>query len=1076
MGWQKPYVPIIKKKGFDPAPAAGKIPLYADAKANPRVVGTTAYEEFWDEQIDRCINGYDTGGIHIPGRFYWYLNFNVLTGLKGPMYPFFVDLDYEFFTLVEYVKKNRKTGIIAPKARRKGLSEKAKTILSHGLRFTEGYRGAITAGLDTYQTGLRKKFDAAEAKFHDELRLNVLKDNDKMYHVGYERQDPIGGYIEDGYGGRLSFETMYDDPAKLEGEYFHDVILEESGQYKLMGRVFGSIKPALEFGSQMLGTFYIYGCVCAGTKVWDNSGNLVNIENLKQEDGILGFDGAQVSKESITYMQPPAEKECVRITTNTGRTLECSEDHPILWSHKGFLRGPHNKLERKKAVKFVEAKNIKPFDQVATIESVPIYGTKKMWEPRLVGWLIGDGSYGFDKTPVLSGCDNEINDYVLKNFDSVIEKSHLTKDLKFYQETRIKGICQKLRDLGIYGQTKLKKRLPLDIQSYRKEDICELLGGFFDADGSVNANNGGFKIVLTASSYDLLFETQLLLQKIGIHCSIDKVKATPNSGKGGTNDYYKLNISDGRSVIAFHEQIYFKLRYKQEKLEQITEWFKNKGLVVRGGVEQIMRKGVPGLRFERVVSVEPIGMQRIYNLTAWNTHTYIANGIVTHNTGGNILSTSKDFKEFYDQSDSYGLERFWVPGTRLYYPFFGNKEQDYEVDPDTEERFDTIPNLRHLKDYQRIGCEDIKAAEEYILKKRVFLSKLPNKKRLKEHNQFYPLTIEEAFTSGGSNNFNDEKIYGRLFEIEGDKNCFKPMIYSWAMERGDDNVVRRAQPLSVIARPAKPNDPESFIVWEYQSPRPDMMDLDIGGLDSYNQDQTQTQNSLGAMIVQRQGNKVNLIDDGIHNARYPVCLYYQRPARKEMFYDICLMIAVRYGLKRNVMCSAEQDFVIDYFVKNGGVQYLSPRPKSYDSPKSQQMHKYGAKMTGYSKPLILGVVQSWVEDYVQYCNFPALLRDLLAYDEEYVGTDWDSVDALALAEMRCEDMKTRPRKAHDMDEDFDEAKWKFDNQGNAILVSTPDEKPKRVAQSGEMSGGWKSGFSYEEKENDALDDIYNSTL
>lgn len=703
MAFQKPYVPLTKKRGFNPAPVAGNIPIYADSKTNPRVITTTAYSEFWDEQFDRCINGYTTAGLYIPGRYYFYLNFVVLQGLRGPTYPMYVDLDLEYYLLVEYVKRLRKTGIISPKARRKGLSEKGQTILSHGIRFIEGYRGAITAGLDTYQVGLRKKFDAAQAKFHDELRLNVLKDNEKMFHIGYERKDPIGGFVDDGYGGRLSFETMYDDPKKLEGEYFHDVIYEESGQYKLLSQTFESIKPALEFGSQMIGTSYIYG------------------------------------------------------------------------------------------------------------------------------------------------------------------------------------------------------------------------------------------------------------------------------------------------------------------------------------------------------------------------------------TGGNILSTCKDFKEFWDAAEAYGLERFWVPGNRFYYPFYGNKNEEYLIDPDSGKKIDAIPNLRHLKREQRIGCEDIAAAKQYILEKRIEYSKLPNKKKLKEHNQNYPLTIEEAFTSGGSNNFNDEKIYSRLFDIEGELNNYRRVILDWKYEVDRDGIKKRVIPLEVEARPAKKGDPESHIIYVYQDPRRDIIDLDIGGVDGYNQDQTQTGSSLGSMVVLRQGNKVNLEKEGIHYAEYPVCLYYQRPARKEMFYEICLKISVWYRLRRNTMCNAEQDFVIDYYLKNDGRSFLSPRPKAFDSPKSQQVHKLGAKMTGYSKPLILGVVQSWVEDHVMFCVFVLILRDLLAYDEEYVGTDWDSVDALAYAKMRIDDMRTRPRKSSDLSEsDLNEPKWKFDKDGNAILIENVEEKTKKIKHGEKLegTGGWRPGYRYD----DEKDNISKKTL
>ena len=103
-------------------------------------------------------------------------------------------------------------------------------------------------------------------------------------------------------------------------------------------------------------------------------------------------------------------------------------------------------------------------EQVGIIDEIPFFGTKEMWEPRFVGWLIGDGSYGLDKTPRLSNCDDEINRYVLTHFDTSGDRvPRKTKDGKTYRETRVKGICQKLRALGIYGQTKKNKRLPINI-------------------------------------------------------------------------------------------------------------------------------------------------------------------------------------------------------------------------------------------------------------------------------------------------------------------------------------------------------------------------------------------------------------------------------------------------------------------------------------------------------------------------------------------------------------------------------------------------------------------------------------
>ena len=62
------YVPHIKGIGFSPSPVAGNIPKWADSYNYPKVRGTPAWNEFWEEQLNYCLNGYDTGGVHISGR------------------------------------------------------------------------------------------------------------------------------------------------------------------------------------------------------------------------------------------------------------------------------------------------------------------------------------------------------------------------------------------------------------------------------------------------------------------------------------------------------------------------------------------------------------------------------------------------------------------------------------------------------------------------------------------------------------------------------------------------------------------------------------------------------------------------------------------------------------------------------------------------------------------------------------------------------------------------------------------------------------------------------------------------
>lgn len=157
-----------------------------------------------------------------------------------------------------------------------------------------------------------------------------------------------------------------------------------------------------------------------------------------------------------------------------------------------------------------------------SISELNIFGDKSLFDARFVGMLIGDGSYGFDKTPVFSNCDDELNEYVYSKYDAVTESSYITKIGKTYKETRIKGITRQLREIGIYGQTKTNKRLPVDFLLLNKEDAANLIGGLFDTDGCVVNDGKRVRAFLTQSSEVMLYQVETLLLKFGVRCNIRK--------------------------------------------------------------------------------------------------------------------------------------------------------------------------------------------------------------------------------------------------------------------------------------------------------------------------------------------------------------------------------------------------------------------------------------------------------------------------------------------------------------------------------------------------------------------------
>lgn len=86
----------------------------------------------------------------------------------------------------------------------------------------------------------------------------------------------------------------------------------------------------------------IHGCVRYGTKISLPNGEEVEIQKLKTGDIVLSFD--EVKKEfknskilSVIKQEITNKLKWVALTFETGKTLVCTEDHPILTSNRGWV-------------------------------------------------------------------------------------------------------------------------------------------------------------------------------------------------------------------------------------------------------------------------------------------------------------------------------------------------------------------------------------------------------------------------------------------------------------------------------------------------------------------------------------------------------------------------------------------------------------------------------------------------------------------------------------------------------------------------------------------------------------------
>jgi DNA polymerase family A/LAGLIDADG-like domain len=139
-------------------------------------------------------------------------------------------------------------------------------------------------------------------------------------------------------------------------------------------------------------------------------------------------------------------------------------------------------------------------------------------------------------------------------------------------------------------------------------DIIKLVGALWDGDGCICVSRNTIHISYHSLSIALVEDTQYVLAKLGINSSINKCHA----------NLYGLRIAGRRSKDLFLSTI------DTVKVKK-AELYASK-LGARKTVQTV----------EKIVSIEAIDVvdYPMYDITVDNTHTFISNGVVSHNCMG----------------------------------------------------------------------------------------------------------------------------------------------------------------------------------------------------------------------------------------------------------------------------------------------------------------------------------------------------------------------------------------------------------------------------------------------------------
>ena len=220
------------------------------------------------------------------------------------------------------------------------------------------------------------------------------------------------------------------------------------------------------------------------------------------------------------------------------------------------------------------------------------------------------------------------------------------------------------------------------------------LRGLMDADGAVSArDDGGSSILMSTISEDLAEQVQLMLETYGV-----RARRRERDRRG------TYELADGRTIESKHVQhfvelygsdveryadaIGFEIPEKQAALDEIVDDATRRGeklpvgdvLVAADGgavagdyhmnvergdnpsreragamlkdidvgdAERAVREAVDAdLRWDRVTDVEDVGEKEVFDLTVPETHNFVGNGVVTHNTAAAVRDDFGDGQQW----------------------------------------------------------------------------------------------------------------------------------------------------------------------------------------------------------------------------------------------------------------------------------------------------------------------------------------------------------------------------------------------------------------------------------------------
>lgn len=328
------YRPINEVEGldFDPAPfcEAGKI-FDETGSYCEYPVGYKPYNDYWREQIKRCVEGYTVGNYRVTGDHYFFLNFyrmqTVPEGIAGKgrneAFPSFHAKQYEFFHYIDLCEAIKKDAILL-KARGLGFSEMMASLGVRPYITTRKFRSLYTCAAEGKLTPLlnkcwfqmdwlNKNTNGGMKRLRQAINNNMHKRASRLTkdRVEFGRYSEVQGIIAD-------------TSDKIRGDRVDRLFFEEGGSNKNLIQSWIKSNALVELGGNKWairlvgGTGGDQGAELEGlSKMFSNpeSYNALPYKNVDTDDGKVQYTGFFIPAHRFSLVRKYLDNRGVTLST-----------------------------------------------------------------------------------------------------------------------------------------------------------------------------------------------------------------------------------------------------------------------------------------------------------------------------------------------------------------------------------------------------------------------------------------------------------------------------------------------------------------------------------------------------------------------------------------------------------------------------------------------------------------------------------------------------------------------------------------------------------------------------------------